>query len=78
MNRIKSPFFLEILYCFIFEMNMERDIKQLYLSILKNMILNSPFNCSFLASKTIIQRLMIYLRGEPDNMIKELISDILK
>ena len=66
INRIKSPFFLEILYCFLFEMKLDYDIKLLYLNILKNLVKESPYNCSYLASKTIIQRLLIYLRLDPN------------
>jgi hypothetical protein len=47
-------------------MKLDRDVKLLYLNILKNLVINSSYNCSFLASKTIVQRLLIYLRVDAD------------
>ena len=71
------PLFLEIVLILLFETNISMDMKQFYLLIIQNMVVNSIENAVVFRKSQLIDKLIFYLRFERNELIKEMMASIL-
>ena len=77
--RIKIPYFIDMIIRFLYEIpELDGHLKLFYVTVIKNFIVdNSCYNAAFLAKDFVIMRLMLCLRLENEEVIREEICRIL-
>ena len=74
--RIKIPYFIDMIIRFLYEIpNLANTLKQFYLAVLKNMIPdNSCYNSAFISRDFCIMRLLLCLRLEKEDLLRDEIN----
>lgn len=75
--RVRISCFLDLVMRFIYEMEVNCEIKTFYLDVVISLV-NRNYNAAKLAQDFIIQRLLLYLRLEKDENIRRRICTIIE
>jgi hypothetical protein len=75
--QIQMPLFMEMLLILLFETNIPLDIRQFYLLVVQNVVVNSIENVVVFRKSQLIDKLIFYLRFEQNELIKEIIASVL-